>query len=118
MELKDKKEEMYVTPEMIAKVQVKTNPVVGLVLSVIFGLIGAVIWAVVTKVTGYNLGIIAILVGFLVSQGFVIAGRSNQVIWGVVAAGVTIVSMLLGKILIIVFFVSDEIGLSVLDVLS
>ena len=47
------------------------NPKKGLIAAILFGIVGAILWAVVVKVTGYNIGIAAIAVGYLVSQGFV-----------------------------------------------
>lgn len=118
METQNQKEPLYDLSALKAKEVVKTNPVMGLLLAIIFGLIGAGIWALVAKTTGYNVGYIAILVGFLVSQGFVIAGRGHQMIWGVVAAAVAIVSMLVGKVLTIVLVLSSEYGMTITEVIT
>lgn len=93
------------------------NPVQGFILAIILGIVAAVFWAIVVKVTGYNLGIAAIAVGFLVSQGFVWAGKSNSAVWGIVAAVIATLSILLGKLLVVVLLLSEFYSVSILEMI-
>ncbi len=88
----------YEYEELINTVNERANYPLGILLGLVFGLIGAGIWALITKLTGYNLGIIAIAVGFLVSQGFVIAGRSTKLAMGITAAIIALISVFFGNI--------------------
>lgn len=65
------------------------RPAVAIAWSFGFGLIGAVIWAFITYVTDYELGLIAILLGIMAGAGAVRGGRTPQSqIVGASAAGV------------------------------
>lgn len=87
--------------------QNSSNPKKGLVVAIFLGIISAIIWAVVVKVTGYNLGVAAIAVGFLVSQGFVWAGKGDSAVWGVIAAIIATLSILIGNLLTVIIFASE-----------
>lgn len=83
------------------------NPMMGLFYAIILGIVAAIFWAIIVQVTGYNLGIAAIAVGFIVSQGFVWAGKSNLALWGVVAAVIAALSIFLGKVLVMIIMVAE-----------
>jgi len=93
------------------------NPSLGLMLAVILGIIAAIFWAIVVQLTGYNLGIAAIAVGFLVSQGFVWAGKSEGAVWGVIAAIIAGLSIFLGKLLVMIMLVSEFYGISFFEMI-
>lgn len=90
----------------------------GLTAAIIFGLVGAFIWAIIVKETGYNLGIVAILVGYLISQGFVWAGRNNSPIWGYVAAVIATLSIFLGKMFSVIIMVAEFYDITVLQMMQ
>jgi len=94
------------------------NPKKGLLVAILFGIIGAILWAIIVKVTGYNLGIAAIAVGYLVSQGFVWAGKGDSAIWGVVAAVIATLSILLGKMLAIIILIAEYYGVSFFEMMQ
>ncbi len=96
----------------------KPNPKKGLLVALIFGLVGAILWAIIVKVTGYNLGIAAIVVGYLVSQGFVWAGKGDSAIWGVVAAVIATLSILIGKMLAIIILVAEYYGITFFEMMQ
>lgn len=83
------------------------NPMMGLFYAIILGIVAAIFWAIIVQITGYNLGIAAIAVGFIVSQGFVWAGKSNLALWGVVAAVIAALSIFLGKVLVMIIMVAE-----------
>lgn len=95
------------TPSPLDSGSVNSNPVKGLIAAIFLGIISAIIWAVVVKVTGYNLGVAAIAVGFLVSQGFVWAGKGDSAVWGVIAAIIATLSILIGNLLTVIIFASE-----------
>lgn len=83
------------------------NPIMGLFYAIILGIVAAIFWAIIVQVTGYNLGIAAIAVGFIVSQGFVWAGKSDLALWGVTAAVIAALSIFLGKVLVMIIMVAE-----------
>jgi hypothetical protein len=74
--------------------------------------IGAVLWAVITVVTDYQIGWMAIGVGFLVGLGVQLLGKGLSSSFGVAAAVLAGVGCLLGNFLVIIGFVSQEFGLT------
>lgn len=94
------------------------NPKKGLMVAIIFGIVGAILWAVVVKVTGYNLGIAAIVVGAIVSQGFVWAGKGDSAIWGVIAAVIATLSILFGKIITIIILAAEFYGITIFEMMQ
>lgn len=94
------------------------NPMKGLVVAILLGIVGAILWAIVVKVTGYNIGIAAIAVGYLVSQGFVWAGKGDSATWGVVAAVIATLSILLGKTLAVIIVVAEYYGITLFEMMQ
>ncbi len=84
----------------------------SILLSLLFGLVGAILWAIIVNLTGYNLGIAAIAVGYLVSQAFVLTGKGNSAISGVIAAVIAALSIFIGKVLVEIILVSQYYGVS------
>jgi len=107
-----------ITPNTQTIVTEISNPKKGFVAALIFGLVGAIIWAIVVKETGYNVGFVAILIGLLISQGFVWAGKTDSSIWGVVAAVIAALSIFIGKIFGIIIVVAEFYGITVLQLLE
>ncbi|MCD4712241.1 MAG: hypothetical protein K8R73_03075 [Clostridiales bacterium] len=93
------------------------KPILGLILASFLGILAAIFWAIIVQVTGYNIGFAAIAVGFIVSQGFAWAGKSDLIMWGVVAASIAALSIFLGKVLVAVFSVAEFYDVSFLVML-
>lgn len=94
------------------------NPLKGLVVAILLGIVGAILWAIVVKVTGYNIGIAAIAVGYLVSQGFVWVGKGDSATWGIVAAVIATLSILLGKTLAVIIVVAEYYGITLFEMMQ
>ncbi len=96
----------------------KPNQIKGLLMAIIFGLIGALFWVSTVQVTGYNLQPVILLIGYMVSQCFVWNGKSEMKKWGVIAAIVTTICILFGKIIIMIAAVSQFYNISFYEMLS
>jgi len=70
--------------------------------------IGAVIWAVVTVTTQYQIGWMAIGVGFLVGYAVRTFGKGMDKIYGVIGAGFALLGCLVGNFLSVIGFVANE----------
>lgn len=70
--------------------------------------IGAVIWAAVTVTTQYQIGWMAIGVGFLVGYAVRKFGKGMSQIYGVIGAGFALLGCLVGNFLSIIGFVANE----------
>lgn len=96
----------------------KPNQIKGLLMAIISGIIGALFWVATVQITGYNLQPIIFLIGYMVSQAFVWNGKSEMKKWGVIAAIVTTICILFGKIILMIASVSQFYGISVYEMLS
>jgi hypothetical protein len=75
-------------------------------------LVGAVVWAVVTDVTGYQIGFMAIGVGFLVGYGVRMAGKGIDKTFGFLGAGLALVGCVVGNALAMLGLVAEQENLS------
>lgn len=100
--------------------QVRDNQ--NLPLAIIGGLaasvLGAVIWAMITIWTSYQIGWMAIGVGFLVGYAVRIMGKGIDKMFGIVGATLALLGCLGGNLLMICILVSRQEGMALLDVLS
>jgi hypothetical protein len=83
-------------------------------MAIIFGLLASVVsaglWATVTVVTGYQIGYMAIAVGFLVGYTVKFAGRGNQLTFGIIGAALSLFGCVLGNYFSMVGFSAQELG--------
>ena len=100
------------------KFEAEQSVVGGLLAGGVAALAGAGIWAVVTILTGYQIGFMAIGVGFLVGLAVQFAGKGINKIFGVMGAALALLGCLLGNYFTIVHFVGEAEGLGFFDTLT
>ncbi len=84
---------------------------------VVAALLGAVVWAVVTVTTEYQIGFMAIGVGILV--GFAVRlGRGVDQIFAITGAVLALLGCVLGNLFSLVGFLSRDEGISLLETFS
>jgi len=81
-------------------------------------LLGAGVWALVTVLTGFQIGFMAIGVGFLVGLAVQFAGKGINKIFGVMGAALALVGCLLGNYFTVVHFVGEAEGIGFFDTLT
>lgn len=81
-------------------------------------LVGASIWAIITAVTHYQIGWMAIGVGFLVGYTVKYFGKGIDKIYGVIGALFALLGCLSGNFFAIVIAVSNQELISILDILA
>lgn len=94
----------------------------NLVMGVLYGLFaavaGAAIWAGATIATGYQIGWLAVGIGFLVGIAVRAGGKGIDQVFGVVGAALSLFGCALGNLVTVAWFVSQEYGVPLADVLS
>ena len=70
-------------------------------------IVGAILWALITVITDYQMGLMAIGVGFLVGYAVQIFGKGVDTIFGIMGAGLALVGCLAGNFLAIVAIISQ-----------
>ncbi len=76
------------------------------------GLLGAIIWSAVTYFTEYQIGWMAVGVGFLVGYGVSKLGKGLDKVFGIIGGAIALVSVVLGNFLASIGFLAKafEIG--------
>ncbi len=94
------------------------NLLVGTMAGLLAAVVGATVWAGVTVVAGYQIGWIAIGIGFLVGIAVRIGGRGIDPVFGAVGAVMSLVGCVLGNVFTVAWYISVDAGMPVIDVLS
>ena len=81
------------------------------------GLLGATIWAVITVVTKYQMGYMAIGIGLLVGATVKYLGQGDNIVFGIIGGAISLFSCLLGNLLSQVGFYSISEHLNFFEVL-
>jgi hypothetical protein len=79
---------------------------------------GAILWAVFTVETHYELGLIAVAIGYLVGHAIKIVGKGVEQKFGYLGACCALLGCALGKILSVLAFYAQAKHLSFADLLS
>lgn len=110
----DPVQQEHVRRRLISQQNLPLGAGAGLVAS----LVGAAAWAAVTVTTGYQLGIVAIGIGFLVGYAIRVAGRGLRPVFGVVGAALALLGCALGNLVAVTAIVADGEGIALFDAIS
>jgi hypothetical protein len=94
------------------------NLSLGIVGGLAAAVVGALIWAVMTAVTSYQIGFMAIGVGFLVGLAVRYLGKGIDKSFGVIGALFSLLGCLLGNLLTACIIIAKSENLGLLDVVS
>lgn len=94
------------------------NLLVGSLAGLVAAVAGAAVWAGVTVVTEYQIGWMAVGIGFLVGIAMRVTGKGIDQIFGVVGAVMSLVGCALGNLFTMAYFMADSLDLAMIDILS
>lgn len=94
------------------------NLVMGTLAGLIAATVGAAIWAAVTVLSNYQIGWIAIGIGFLVGFSMRAVGKGLDQIYGVVGAVLSLFGCALGNLLAVTYFISADQGIPFVEFLA
>ena len=95
-------------PPVIEQVETESNLLMGLIGGGIAMLLGAVIWGAVTYFTEYQIGWMAIGVGFLVGIAVKFFGRGKTAVFGISSAVLALIGCVLGNLIFYAGFIARE----------
>ena len=81
-------------------------------------LIGAGLWALITVTTGYQIGFMAIGVGFLVGYAVRLLGKGSTPVFGALGALLSLAGCVAGNVLAIAGFIASDVEQPFFSVLS
>ena len=88
------------------------NIILGAVAGLLAALVGAGIWAAITALTAYQVGFMAVGVGFLVGFAVRFAGKGHEPMFGVVGAVLAVLGCVVGNLLMGAWFFAANTGAS------
>ena len=94
------------------------NLLMGALYGLFAAVAGAAVWAGVTVATGYQIGWMAVGIGFLVGVAVRAGGKGIDQAFGVVGAVLSLAGCALGNLFTVAYFVSQELGVSMVHVLA
>jgi hypothetical protein len=115
--LSDEVADIQITEKMITKLKSEQNFKMGLVAALVVGVIGAVLWGVITVITEYQIGYMAIAIGAGVGYSMRYFGKGMDQIFGITGAIIAVLSCVLGNFLSIIGFVANAESLGYLETL-
>ncbi len=103
---------------LMQKVKDNQNLSFGLIGGAVAAVIGATVWTIITVVTNYQIGWMAVGVGLLVGFAVRICGKGIDRIFGVVGGGLSLLGCLVGNLFTVCIVVSRHQNIPLSDLLS
>jgi len=94
------------------------NLSMGILGGFLAALAGASIWAIITAVTEFQIGFMAIGVGFLVGYAVRYLGQGVDQVYGIIGGGLSLVGCLLGNVLTACIFYAEAEAVPFMDVVG
>lgn len=104
------------TPPAIDQLDTESNLIMGLVGGGVAMLVGAILWGVITYVTEYQIGFMAIGLGFLVGIAVRFFGKGKTPIFGISSAALALIGCVLGNLLFYSGIIAREEGAPFMEV--
>jgi hypothetical protein len=113
---KDIKEKL--DPEAYQKFRLEQNLGKAIIFGVIAGLAGAILWALISYYTGYQIGYMAIGIGALVGFTVKYFGKGFEQSFAYTGATISLISCLLGNLLTVAAFAAKEFNIGIFSLLG
>lgn len=102
----------------MATLRSRQNLIVAIVAGAAAAVLGATVWAAVTVLTSYQIGWMAVGVGFFVGSAVRLAGKGIDKQFGYLGAGLALGGCLLGNLLSLCVMIAHQESLPLLTVLT
>lgn len=106
-----------ISEETMARFKSEQNYKMALISGLVVGVIGAILWGVITVVTEYQIGYMAIAIGAGVGYSMRYFGKGMDQIFGITGAIIAVLSCVLGNFLSTIGFIANAENLSYVDTL-
>lgn len=100
------------------KLRLEQNLPMAIVAGVVTALIGAIVWAVITVGTGFQIGYMAIGVGLLVGYGINFLGKGIDQIFGIIGGLFALLGCVLGNMFSLIGFAAIEFNVNYFEIIS
>lgn len=89
----------------------------GILFGFFAAIVGACVWALVSALTGYQIGWLAIAVGFATGWAVRTGGKGTSTSFGIMGACLALFGCMLGNLLTSCIFISQQVGAGFFDIL-
>ena len=103
---------------LLEEMKSNQNLSMGIVSGFVAAIIGAVAWGTITHITGYQIGFMAVGVGFIVGYSVRRFGKGIDVSFGVIGALLSLLGCLMGNMFTACIFISREMGMGLFTVIG
>lgn len=111
-------EKIRISEEDFEKLRLEQNYSLAVVSGVIAGIIGAILWGIITIKTGYQIGYVALGIGAGVGYTIRYFGKGIQKIFGITGAIIAFLSVVLGNLISIIGLIAIEFEVGFFEVFS
>lgn len=94
----------------LERLRAEQNLVIAIVAGLAAAVFGAGVWAAVTVITEYQIGWMAIGIGFLVGISMRMVGKGLDQIYGITGAILSLIGCALGNLLTVTYFIAESEG--------
>lgn len=102
----------------IEELRLKQNFGLGLLGGILGAGVGAIAWAAISVLTNYQIGWMAIGIGFLVGKSVSYLGRGIDKHYRIIGAIFALAGCLMGNLLTVLIFISSDYGVSFFELLK
>lgn len=103
--------------DLLAKLRLEQNLLLAICSGVGIGLIGAILWGVVTVATNYQIGYMAIAIGAGVGFSMRYTGKGIDPIFGFTGGAIAVLSCFIGNFFSVIGFYANSVGLDFFEML-
>lgn len=103
--------------ENLEKFKQEQNLTRGITASIFTGLLSAISWGVITVLTNFQIGFMAIAIGAIVGLTMRAAGKGIDVVFGISGVIIAVMSCLLGNFFSIIGFIANQENLGYIETL-
>ena len=111
-------EQQILIERTLARLRDRQNLGLGIVGGAIGAVVGALLWALITSATKFQIGWMAVGVGFLAGYGVRLLGKGVDRSFGIAGAVLALLGCLAGNLLTVCILVAHELSIPVGDVLA
>jgi len=106
-----------ITAEFYEKLRLEQNLPLAIIIGLAASIIGAILWAMITVSTNFQIGFMAIAVGAMVGYSIKVFGKGIDPVFGYLGAGLAFLGCILGNFFSIIGFVAQQEGLGYIETL-
>ncbi|WP_321515645.1 hypothetical protein [Marinifilum fragile] len=108
---------IHLTEEQVEKLRMEQNLAMAIIAGSFVGIVGAILWGMITVATNYQIGYMALAIGAGVGFSMRYTGKGMDQVFGISGGIIAILSCVLGNFFSIIGYVANAEGLTLMQTL-